>query len=73
MVAKFLPVDPLTLGVGSKGQIRLFQKMVMLHIKLMGNEATGKYIFCPYTHPRTLGWGQRSNIFFVAYQKGNEA
>ena len=38
-----------------------FLKVVMLHIKLKGMEhrAPCKHIFCPYTHPRPLGWGQR--------------
>ena len=54
--------------------VNLFQNMVMLHIILRGitNAATCKYIFCPYTHPRPLGWGQRSKHFsessLFAYQ-----
>ena len=38
----------------------------MLHVKLKGMEyrAQCKHIFCPYTHPRTLRWGQRSKHFF---------
>ena len=39
MVAYILPTDtPLTQGVGSKGQLYLLLKVVMLHIKLKGNE-----------------------------------
>ena len=47
-------------GVGSKGQ-NFFLKAVMLHIKLkeMENRAPRKYIFCPYTHPQSQGWGQK--------------
>ena len=67
MVANVLPSDPRpwTLGVDQKVKIQHFQNMVMLHIKLKGmsNAATCKRIFCPYTHPRPVGWGQRS-IFF---------
>ena len=43
-------------------------KVVMLHIiKLMGLEhrAPCKHIFCPYTHPRRLGWGQKVKTFFI--------
>ena len=41
--------------------------MVMVHIKLKGmtNAETYKRIYCPYTHPRPLGWGQRSKRFFM--------
>ena len=37
----------------------------MLHIKLKGMEhrVPCYHIFCPYTHPRPLGWGQKS--FFL--------
>ena len=37
----------------------------MLHIELMGIEhrAPCKHIFCPYKHPRPLGWGQTVNDF----------
>ena len=51
----------------SWGQIQLFKSTVMLHIKLkkMANAATYKHIFCPYTHPRPLGWDQRSKHFFL--------
>ena len=64
MVAYILPVDPQPLdprGWGQKVKIQLFQNMVMLHIKLKGitNTATCKHIFCPYTHPRSLGRDQR--------------
>ena len=41
--------------------------MVMLQIKLkdMTNAATCNHIICPYTQPRPLWWGQRSNVFFL--------
>ena len=39
MVANILPTDtPSTQGVGSKGQTIYFLKVIMLHIKLKGNE-----------------------------------
>ena len=64
MVENILPLDTLPdpFGWGQKVKIQLFQNMVMLHIKLKGvtNAATCKYIFCPNTHPSSLGWGQRS-------------
>ena len=67
---------PSTPGVGSEGKnIFFLLKVVMLHIKLKGMEyrAPCKHIFCPYTHPQPLGWGQKVKTFFyVAYQiKGN--
>ena len=42
MVANVFPADLSTLGMRSKGQIQLSQKMVMLHINLKGmtNAAT---------------------------------
>ena len=61
-----LPTDtPLTMGWVQKVK-PFFFKVVMLHIKLKGIEyrAPWKQIFCPYTHPRPLGWGQRSFFFF---------
>ena len=44
----------------------------MLHIELKGmtNAATCKHIFCPYTHPRSLGWDQRSKHFFSESSHG---
>ena len=69
MVENILPLDPLPdpFGWGQKVKIQLFQNMVMLHIRLKGmtNAATCKYIFCPNTHPSSLGWGQRSKHFFL--------
>ena len=77
MVASILPID-IPNGCGQKVEIQLFQKMIMLQIKLgITNSATCKHIFCPYTHHRPLGWHQRSKqVFFesshVAYHiKGN--
>ena len=61
--------------VGSRGHF--FLKVVVLHIKLKETEhkahckhhvAPCKHIFCPYTHPRTLGLGQKVQTFFNAYQ-----
>ena len=39
--------------------------MVMLHIKLKGMELTITYkqIFCSYTYPGPLVWGQKVNLF----------
>ena len=38
----------------------------MLHIQLKGmtNAATSNRIFCPYIHPRPLGWSRRSKQCF---------
>ena len=68
---------------GSKVKTIIFLKVIMLHIKLIGMEsrATHNHIFCPYTHPLSLGLGQKINIYFflkvpchVAYPiKGNGA
>ena len=62
-------------GVGSKGQILFFSEHghVAYQINEIANAATCNPIFCPYTHPRPLGWGQMSKLFFyseskVAYQ-----
>ena len=53
-------------GGGAEAKIQLFQKKVMLHIKLkvVENTATPKHIFSLYTHSRPLGLGQRSKHFF---------
>ena len=42
-----------------------FLKIDMLHIKLKGMEqrAPCKHIFCPCTHPRPLGLGQKAKTF----------
>ena len=75
MILNSLPVNLTDPGGGQKVKILRFKKMVVSHIKLKGmtNAVTCKHIYCPYTHPRPLGRGQRSNIFFsksshVAYQ-----
>ena len=68
-------------GVRSNGHDCLFQKIVMLHIKLKGmaRTTTCDQPFCPYTQTRPLGWGQKVKTLFssengrVAYQiKGNK-
>ena len=68
------------LGGGADARLKLFQNMVMLHIKLKLTTlaATWQQIFCPQTHPLDPGDGvKRSNYIFsershVAYQiKGN--
>ena len=63
------------LGGEAEVKIKLFQNMVMLHIKLKLTTlaATWLQIFCPQTHPQPRGRGQRSNHIFsesshVAYQ-----
>ena len=50
--------------MGSKVKI-IFSEGSQIHIKLMGMEhrAPYKHIFCPYTHPRRLGWGQKAKTF----------
>ena len=58
-----------------------FPKVVVSHIKLqeMEHGTPCTHIFCPYSHPRPLGLGQRVKLFFsegshVADQvKGNGA
>ena len=68
-VASILLIDPLpgSWGWDQKVKIHLFQNMVTIRIKLKGmmNAATCKHIFCPYTHPRSLQWGQRSKHIFL--------
>ena len=67
MVANILPVDtPSTSEVGSKGLKKNLLKVVKLHIKLKGMEhrAPCKHIFCPYTHSRPMGLGQKVKTFF---------
>ena len=51
--------------VGSKGQPIFSLEVVILHIKLKGMEhrAPCKRICFFYTHPRPLGWDQRSKHF----------
>ena len=78
-VANILPSDapPRPWGWGQKVRIRLFQNMVMLHIKFNGitNAVDIKYFARIRTPPWTLGWGQNSSFTehgHVAYQiKGN--
>ena len=52
---------PSATGVWSNGQTIFFMKFVILHIKLKGVElrAPCKHIFCPYTHPLPLGYGEK--------------
>ena len=54
-----------TLRVRSKGQY-IF-KVVMMYIKLKGmkRRVLCKYTFCPYTHPRPVGWVKRSKLLFL--------
>ena len=53
------------LGGEAKAKIKLFQNMVMLHIKLKLTTlaATWKQIFCPQTHPQPRGWGQKVKLY----------
>ena len=39
--------------------------MVAFILKGMTSAETYKHIFCPYTHPKPQGWGQRSKQFFL--------
>ena len=60
-------------GDGAEAKIKLFQNMVMLHIKLKQTTlaAAWKQIFCPQTHPQPRGWDQTisfSESSHVAYQ-----
>ena len=54
------------LGGGAKAKIKLFRNMVMLHIKLKPTTHAAQWqpIFCPQTHPRPRGWGQKVKPFF---------
>ena len=62
--------------MGAEAKIKIFQNMVMLHIKLKLTTlaATWKQIFCTQTHPRPRGVGSKGQtIYFsessrVAYQ-----
>ena len=62
--------------MGPRPKLNFFQNMVMLHIKLKLTTlaATWQQIFCPQTHPRPRGWGQKVKIYLlpesshVAYQ-----
>ena len=77
MVANILPTDtPLTPGWGQQVKPYLFLKVVMLLIKLKGNEnrAPWKQICCHNTHSRPLGGLKMSFFFFcengrVAYHE----
>ena len=42
-------------------------KVVLLHIKLkgIGHRASCKHIFYPYTHPRSVGLGQKAKLFVL--------
>ena len=82
MVANILSADPLTLGVGSKFNYKIFKSVVMLHIKFkrITYAATWYQIFCvqtpshptnPPPPPRRWGWDQNPTISehgHVAYQ-----
>ena len=52
--------------MGSKGQNIFVVAESCLLIKLKGTEhrVPCEQIFCPYTQPQQLEWGQRSNSFF---------
>ena len=62
------------LGGGAEAKSKLFQNMDMyFKLKLPTLAATWEQIFCPQTHQRSLGWGQKVIFFFsksghVAYQ-----
>ena len=64
------------LGGGAEVKIKLFQNMVMLHIKLKLTKLAAIWlqIFCPQTHPRPRGAGSKgqtisfSESSHVAYQ-----
>ena len=53
------------LGGGAEAKIKLFQNMVMLHIKLKLKTlaATWYKILCPQTRPRPRGWGQKVKLY----------
>ena len=80
MVPNILPAHPIpspppTLGMGSVGQIQLFQNMGMLHIKLKGITKYSRMIviILPADTHLTLGSNSTfSKHAYVAYQmKGN--
>ena len=58
-------------GWDQKFKIQRFQNMIMLHIKLneIANAATRKHIFCPYTHPRPLGYGQMHKNMLLLFSE----
>ena len=67
--------------MGPRPKLNFFENMVMLQIKfkLATLAATWLQIFCPQTHSRPRGWGQKVKLSFsesshVAYQiKADEA
>ena len=67
MVANILPKDPLTRPWGwAKGQNSTFTEHGHLAYQAKGNGECNnmEQIFCRYTYPRPLGWGQRSKYIF---------
>ena len=54
------------LGGGAEAKIKLFQNMVMLHIKLKLTALAATWqIFCPQTHPLPKGWGQKVKLYLL--------
>ena len=70
MVPNILPAHPIpspppppTLGMGSVGQIQLFQDMVMLHIKLKGTTKYSNMIVIIMPADTHLTLGSKFNLF----------
>ena len=64
MVANILPEEPHLALWWAKDTTALEHGHVAYQINGITNAATCKHIYCPYTHPRPLGWSQRSKHFF---------
>ena len=58
-------------GVRLKGQNSILSEHGQVPYQIKGNdEATWKDIFCPYSHPPLLRWGQNVKIFFSESSHG---
>ena len=66
MVANILPTDtPSTQGVGFKGQTISFSESSHVAYQIKADDAGSNMmqIFCPQTHPRPRGWGQKVKLY----------
>ena len=66
MVANILPTDtPSTQGVGSKGQTIYFSESSHVAYQIKADDACSNMVafFCPQTHPKPRGWGQKVKLY----------
>ena len=69
MVSNILPTDTLsTQGVWVKRSNYIFSESSHAAYQIKADDAGSNMvaIFCPLTHPRPSGWGQRSNYIFFS-------